>query len=172
MELRFLSHGSGFGSLSPMRIAIATLALGLLAADSDEPAKTKDQAEAQADRNDPKALTGRWRMVGMIRSGRSTTVRGQAVRWFFDDQSRGFVMGQGFIVSSEGSYGHAPREHPQAIDIHISWPQEQEADLLAIYEIDGDTLKIATDNSGVRPKTIDEKPNSPQIVRVFKREKD
>jgi uncharacterized protein (TIGR03067 family) len=77
-------------------------------------------------------------------------------------------------VVEEGTHKLDPTKKPKTMDITVTAGQEKGKMQLAIYELEGDTLKICAAMHGAkeRPKEFSAKAGSSQLLIVFKRDKD
>jgi uncharacterized protein (TIGR03067 family) len=72
----------------------------------------------------------------------------------------------------EGTTRYYPDQTPKAIDITGTEGPNKGKTFLAIYELDGDKLKVCYDLAGKeRPKEFKTKPNTQQFLAVYRKRK-
>jgi uncharacterized protein (TIGR03067 family) len=151
------------------------LGLGLLFATSGA-ALAADDAKKHAIQQDLKKLEGSWRTVSIEVNGKKLSEENikQAadLRLVFKGNT-GSIRNKDIVVS-EGTFTIDPTKKPKTLDLKITKGQNNGKTSLAIYELDGDTLKacwtlFAVDRK--RPKEFATKPDSGLLLITYKREK-
>jgi uncharacterized protein (TIGR03067 family) len=146
-----------------MRAIILSASLVLLAADTskDDPGK-----------KDMEALQGTWTAVILERNGQKAPE--EVLKSF-----RVVIKGDKMIINPESDHRTStfkldPSKKPKAMDNTPDQGPKKGMVLPAIYELEGDTLKICFDNEGVsdkRPTEFKTTPASGLALFVLKREK-
>jgi uncharacterized protein (TIGR03067 family) len=134
-------------------LVILSLSAGLRAA--DDPEKTKGDADA---------IKGTWQI----------TLAGAGANddWItFDGKT--YVQKHGAEVVEEGEYVLDPAKSPKAIDFLIKKGDAAGKKQLAVYELDGDALKVCTAEPGdeERPKALEAKAGKGVTLFRLKRVK-
>lgn len=142
-----------------MRTVLAVLAVVFLVAADEKPGK-KDQD----------AIQGTWKVESALRGGKAVDVANdQHLPEMFTFAGQAFtIKGQGREL--KGTFHLDPATKPKAIDLKSG--DNPDRVLKAIYVLDGDTLKLGVDESGMdRPTALESKEGTQMVVAVFKRQK-
>ena len=139
----------------------AALAAGLLVA-----ADAKDDAV----KRDMDALQGNWQVVSMERDGEAVNIAKDAARVIKADKYA-LTLRPGLTI--EGAYKIDPGAKPKTMETTASNGPYKDKELLGIYELDGNTLRICYAPPGKdRPTEFTTKAGSGWILTVHKRAKD
>lgn len=111
-----------------------------------------------------KMIEGDWIVVSGELGGRKMPDEG------FKDAKLIMADGHYTFQNDHGDYKLIADENPKAMDIHgVEGPNKGKT-LLAIYEVNGDTLKICYDLSGKsRPHEFTTVAGTPQFLAIYKR---
>jgi uncharacterized protein (TIGR03067 family) len=138
----------------------ALTAVMLVAADAKDDAFKKDM----------EALQGKWQLVSMQRDGESVDVSKDASRVITGDKYE-LTLRPG--LSIEGTYKIDPTAKPKKMETTASTGPYKDQELLGIYELSGDTLKICYAPPGKeRPTEFKTKDGSGWILTVHKKVKE
>ena len=146
------------------RLAMLGLALSLgstveLRAD-DDPAKA-ELAKFQ----------GTWSMVSMTKNGKEIPAKGLEGR-VAEIKDNAFTDRQGTKIHGKGTMTLDPRSSPKGVDTVFTDGPIAGKTTLAIYEIDGDTMKSCVANPGdPRPKSFESKAGTGYMLVTYKRMK-
>jgi uncharacterized protein (TIGR03067 family) len=94
------------------------------------------------------------------------TVDGTKIKWSVDPEKK--------EDASEATFKIDPKAKPKALDITFTAGRFKGDTVLAIYEIDGDTLKVCystTEDGKGRPTEFDTKADSKAVFMTYKRVK-
>ena len=137
------------------------LTVGLLVA-----ADAKDDAV----KKDMDALQGKWQLVSLDRDGKSADVPKDAVRVIKDDT---YSISPRPGVTINGTFKIDPTAKPKTIDITQTSGDNKGKTSLGIYDLDGDTLKIAWAPPGKdRPTEFKSADGSGVLYAVHKKVKE
>jgi uncharacterized protein (TIGR03067 family) len=139
----------------------AALTTALLAA-----ADAKDDAV----KKDMDALQGKWQLVSMQRDGDAVDVSKDATRVITGDKYE-LTLRPGLAI--KGTYKIDPSARPKKMETTASNGPYKDQELLGIYELSGDTLKICYAPPGKeRPTEFKTKEDSGWILTVHKKTKE
>lgn len=130
-------------------------------------------ADDAAIKKEKEKLQGRWLIVGAVKDGRESPAeelkKAKPTLTIADDKlSSSFTRQDKEVKDESGSYTIDPTAKPKTIDLK-GFPVPGKT-FQAIYELDGDTLKICIGESG-RPKELTSTADSKTGVLTLKREK-
>lgn len=155
--------------------AMTCLAFGILLAASD-PVLADDDAKKRAIERDTKKLEGSWRTMSVESNGKKLSqdvIKEMAdLRLVFKGDT-GSIRNKGKVLS-EGPFTIDPTKKPKTLDLEVTKGQRIGSTSLAIYELDGDTLKACWTSLAVdrkRPKEFATKPDSGLLLITYQREK-
>ena len=143
-----------------MKCCVALLlAVGLLMG-ADEAPKPPELT------GDQKAIQGTWLVVSMESRGEVEKQEGKMTLTFAGDK----VTLKHEDNTKLGTIKMDSAAKPKQLDII---PDDKDAPMKGIYELDGDTLKICTveEKDGARPATFDSKTEKKAVLLTLKREK-
>jgi uncharacterized protein (TIGR03067 family) len=124
-------------------------------------------AGASAAKGEADRMPGTWKVVSAEDSGRKTPEELiKDLKWTITRDAISYKVGS---KTTRWAYKLDPTKKPKWIDL-----VEGERTRLAIYDLDGDTLRVcfAEGSSKERPTAFESKPNSPNdVLIVLKREK-
>ena len=124
-------------------------------------------ASGGAPKGEAERMPGTWKVVSAEDSGRKTPEELiRDLKWTITKDAITYKVGS---KTTRWTYKLDPAKKPKWIDL-----VEGERTRLAIYELDGDTLRVcfAEGSSKERPTAFESKPNSPNdVLIVLKREK-
>lgn len=157
-------------------LAMTCLALGLLFATSGS-ALAADDAKEQAIKQDTKNLEGSWRMVSVEVNGKKLSeedIKNAPDMKLVFKGNTGSIHSKNTVLS-EGTFTIDPTKKPKTLDLKITKGQNNGKTSLAIYELEGDTLKacwtlFAVDRK--RPEEFATKPDAGLLLITYKREKE
>ena len=157
-------------------LAMTFLSLGLLIATSGF-ALADDDAKKDAIKQDMKKLEGSWKMVSMEMNGKKATdeeIKGAADLRLVFKGNTGSIRNKDNVLS-EGTITIDPTKKPKTLDLKVTKGRNSGKTSLAIYELDGDTLKacwtlFAVDRK--RAKDFATKADSGLMLVTYKREKE
>jgi uncharacterized protein (TIGR03067 family) len=157
--------------MSRFILGMAALAgTGLVAAADESKADTRKAAAAQA----LEAFVGTWEVAAVTPAGATKDAR----RLVFDKDGTYAALGEGGKELWAGTYEIDPAATPKVWDHRSHDAKRDGADVLGVYELDGDTLKVACvvgrwkGNEWVgrpRPKGFD--PRQADVVLELRRAK-
>ena len=156
-------------------LAMTCLALGLLFTTS-ELALADDDAKKQAIEQETKKLEGSWAMVSFEVNGKKISEedleKAADMRLVFKGNT-GSIRNKDKVLS-EGTITIDPTKKPKTLDLKVTKGDNSGKTSLAIYELDGDTLKacwtlFAVDRK--RPTDFATKPDSGLLLITYRREK-
>ena len=156
-------------------LAMTCLALGILFATSD-PALAADDAKKRAIKRDTKKLEGSWRTISVETNGKKLpedVIKEMADLRLVFKGNTGSIRNKGKVLS-EGPFTIDPTKKPKTLDLKVTKGQRKGSTSLAIYELDGDTLKACWTSLAVdrkRPKEFATKPDSGLLLIIYKRKK-
>jgi uncharacterized protein (TIGR03067 family) len=140
--------------------ALLVLSLTALAQEKkdDKKADAKDDGKAQLDK-----LAGTWKVEKEIRDGQEQ--KGEDIQLVF--------TGEKVMLKEEGKATPAmvkidATKKPTHLDIT---PEGSDRAIQAIFELDGDTLKLAFTHAGTRPEKFESTPGSKVTLATLKRVK-
>jgi uncharacterized protein (TIGR03067 family) len=150
-----------------------SLAAGAIPSGSDQAAKE------EAVKKDLKALKGTWKPVSAEfdgkevpeedLEGRVATVE-EAGKEGGKETGKATARKDGMVVAV-GTFEIDPTKKPKTMDYTSTEGEDKGKTSLAIYEIDGDTLRICFGPpEGKRPTEFSAKPGSGRLLRTYKRE--
>ena len=124
-------------------------------------------AEDRKDRDSP--IVGTWTIVSIEAGGKAddTITKGKIV---IEGDTLAHVKPNG----EKGSYGTIkldPTKSPKEMDMTARDGPNKDATFPAIYELDGDSLKICMARTWARPTELKTKPGHQQLLYVLKRDK-
>ena len=135
----------------------ALTAMMLVAADAKDDAVKKDMD----------ALQGKWQLVSMQRDGEAVDVSKDACRVITGDKYE-LTLRPGLTI--KGTYKIDPSTKPKKMETTASNGPYKDQEILGIYEIDGDTLKICYAPPGKeRPTEFKSKEGAGCILTVHKK---
>ena len=135
----------------------ALTAVMLVAADAKDDAFKKDM----------EALQGKWQLVSMQRDGEAVDVSKDASRVITGDKYE-LTLRPG--LSIEGTYKIDPTAKPKKMETTATSGPYKDQELLGIYELSGDTLKICYAPPGKeRPTEFKTKEGTGCILTVHKK---
>lgn len=115
-------------------------------------------------------LQGKWTVVSMERDGDSLRISGDRCRVITDNK---YTLSVHIGVTVEGTFKLDPTANPKTIETTQSAGPFKGQEMLGIYELDGDTLKLCYAPPGKeRPAEFATKPGSGWILSVQKRAKE
>ena len=127
-------------------------------------------ARDDAVKKDMDALQGKWQLVSMQRDGEAVDVSKDAARVIKGDKYE-LTLRPG--LSIEGTYKIDPTAKPKKMETTASTGPYKDQELLGIYELSGDTLKICYAPPGKeRPTEFKTKEGSGWILTVHKKMKE
>lgn len=126
-------------------------------------------AEAAA-KDDKQALEGTWKVVKKLKNGESVDLKAPAATLKFSGDV--VSLSEGGEQQSAGTFAIDPSKSPKRITLTGTSGQNAGRTFEAIYELDGDSLKLAYgigDNAAAPPK--DFAGGQGQVVEVLERQK-
>lgn len=144
---------------------LLVLATGLLvAADDAKPDDIKKEMER---------FQGSWTTVSIQRDGKDVLPDDEKPKLKLTIKDNKRVLKVDDEVRSTGTYKLNPSKSPKWIDITVSEGPLEGRTVKGIYEIEGDTQKICLTlkEDGERPTDFTSKPDSGNLLQIFKREK-
>lgn len=134
-------------------------------------------AQAQDARKDQELLQGTWVMAAKEFMGKKATedeIKKLGTRAVIKENTITIsTLDAGeYVVVSESTFKLDPATKPKSMDIAVTSGPSKGKTGLAIYELDGDTLKVCyAIDEGKRPTRFAGPPDSEWIFVVYKREK-
>src|SRR5947207_585548 len=154
-----------------MRIILALAAVGLLLAAQDPKKPGDDQKSAAAPAVQEKGLVGTWQAESMEDSGNKAPAD-EAKKWTLVIKPDGE-----FTLNNEGKYSYSgrvqynPSANPKTFEFTFT-KGSFSGTFVGIYKLEGDTYTICYVEKGREaPKTFATKPDSSQMLVVYKRAK-
>ncbi len=144
----------------------AALALGLVGGWA-----RADERGEKAAKEEAKKLDGTWVPTEMELGGQKLPEAVvQSIKLVISGDHYAVTTNEG---KDEGTSRLHPDKSPKAMDITGTEGPNKGKTFLAIYELDGDKLKVCYDLSGKeRPKEFKTQPNTQQFLAVYKKQKD
>ena len=131
-----------------------TLALGVLAVLAGLPAWGQDPSRADAEK-----LQGKWAAVSLEEDGKNTLPKGGITVLFKGDKATYVEPG---VPDEVATFKVDAAKSPKHLDLYLPPdPKDKtvkELTILAIYQLDGDTLKICYRLPKDKAKTVSERP--------------
>lgn len=127
-------------------------------------------AEAPKESTDRDLIQGVWVMTSL--ETEEVRLSGATV-----ERYKTAFVGQEYLESSDpsvaGTFALNPTKKPKWIDIRPSYGSKKGETICAIYELDGNTLRVcySTTSSQERPQEMPAKPGNAQALAVYKRYK-
>jgi RNA polymerase sigma factor (sigma-70 family) len=117
---------------------------------------------------DQDAIQGKWKLVSAKLMGKDLPEEEQKAL-----NESGFVFEKDKLTAPHpGSFTLDPTKSPKEMDLTIDEPEQRKGKYLAVYELDGDTLKITFAHVGQdRPTKVAAGNDDPWAVLVFERVK-
>src|SRR5262245_26912985 len=135
-----------------------------------------DPRGPDAHKEDLARLEGNWKMTSYEFNGQK-----EPEEIFRENRPMLLVKGSKMTIQVQGKTVYEavialdPGKKPKHLDEKIASGEEKGETILAIYELNGDTLKIASttlaENEPKRPSNFQSKPGSGVVIAEYKREK-
>ena len=111
-------------------------------------------------------IQGKWKIVSAVFDGKAVP-KSEVAYWIFEGEEILTLDSNGNVGPQPGDYRLDENHEPGWIDLDIVSGKPD----LAIYELNGDTLRICLSSvAGKRPTAFDSKAGSRNAVMVLKRE--
>jgi uncharacterized protein (TIGR03067 family) len=125
-------------------------------------------AAADDAKTDLEALQGTWELSAFERDGKEVKLEDVTKVTFTVDK---FVVKRGDEVVAAGTFKLDPSKKPKVCDTTYTDGPDKGKTFKGIYQIDGDTEKFCRAGlpSGERPTEFKTKPDSGQVLSVYKR---
>jgi uncharacterized protein (TIGR03067 family) len=125
-------------------------------------------AAADDAKSDLEALQGTWELSSFERDGKAVKLE-EVTKVTFTDEK--FVVKRGDEVVAAGTFKLDPSKKPKACETSYTEGPDKGKTFKGIYQIEGDTEKFCRAGlpSGERPTEFKTKPDSGQVLSVYKR---
>jgi uncharacterized protein (TIGR03067 family) len=118
--------------------------------------------------DDKTLLEGTWRPIAAYRGGQALPKMPPETRFIFSgDRLTAKLPG---MAITDYSFSLDPGAKPKAMDLTVLTKPLAGAVFLAVYELDGDILKLCMPDAGQRPAEVASKPNTGHILMVLQRQ--
>ena len=151
-----------------MRIALVTLLCTLvLTASGGTGARTDDKADVE---KELKKFQGTWTFESVEAGGKEVpAAEFKGIRVTFEGNK--YTVKKGDEVIQAATQKLDPSKSPKALDVTVAEGPNKGADMLGIYEIGPDTLKVCFDPEGKKRPTQFKSASGSQTLVVHKRVK-
>src|SRR5262245_10325123 len=119
-------------------------------------------------KSDLEAIQGTWELSSFERDGKDVKLEDVTKVTFTDDK---FVIKRGDAIVAAGTFKLDPSKKPKACETTYTEGPDKGKTFKGIYQIEGDTEKFCRAGlpSDERPTEFKTKPNSGQVMSVYKR---